>query len=174
MEDEYHHWYNTRHLPDILAVPGVALARRYSVSSKMPAVALPRFAAFYGLSDVGRAVSEIIARRGTERLKSSPAVNRAQSLACIFDMGLEQIESQCRIPILLFALCNSQEIGASDRVLTAPASAIQASTAPVPFCSIQLHHHPEGVGNACVEFASDAQVYRASAISDLMREPSAI
>lgn len=35
--DEFHHWYDTEHLRDVVAVPGVASARRYKVMQRSPA-----------------------------------------------------------------------------------------------------------------------------------------
>ena len=37
MEDMFNEWYNSQHLPDVIAVPGVAAGQRYELAPmKMP------------------------------------------------------------------------------------------------------------------------------------------
>ena len=44
-EAEYHHWYNTLHMPEVLALPGVLSARRFRVHGEGC-----RFMALYDLA----------------------------------------------------------------------------------------------------------------------------
>jgi len=47
-EDEYNDWYNSRHIPDVLAVAGFAAARRYTLADLPKNATAPyRYLALY-------------------------------------------------------------------------------------------------------------------------------
>jgi hypothetical protein len=59
VEPEFDEWYNTEHLPQLAAVPGVLSARRYQATDP---TSERRFVAIYHLNDVGVARSDAWAR----------------------------------------------------------------------------------------------------------------
>lgn len=63
-EDEYNDWYNNRHIPDVLTVPGFVAAQRFLLSNvqRSPAAAegALRYAAVYEIEgDVKQAVENL-------------------------------------------------------------------------------------------------------------------
>jgi hypothetical protein len=74
-EDEFHEWYETTHIPDVLAVPGVVAAQRYQVAEvetpdveDAPEVAPPAhgFLVAYSLERDGNAVMAEFGERLTD------------------------------------------------------------------------------------------------------------
>lgn len=85
-DDEFNHWYDTVHLPDVLAVDGVVGAERFRLLSG----GRWRYLAIYSLEcdDPAAVEAELKARAGTERMQMSAAfdlsdffMGSAQSLA---------------------------------------------------------------------------------------------
>lgn len=172
MAEQYHHWYNTRHIPDILAVPGVAFARRYALSRKKDEDDALPFAAFYGFSDVRLAVPEIVARRGTPRLTPSPAVDRTLNQSCIFEMTLNRIEHLLEGDSFDFGLLQKLPKQPPAEILTAGAASVQAAAGRPRFTAIQflqarvaMSEHP------LAAFDPYADAYRADPISPFVRNP---
>ncbi len=81
-EAEYHAWYDERHIPDVLSVPGYLTAQRFRVSAKPGLVVPPwRWFAFYEIAAdaYDSAVAEVGRRTGTPQMPISPAASRPVS-----------------------------------------------------------------------------------------------
>ncbi len=76
-DDEFNRWYDDVHLGDVLAVPGVSAAQRFTLAAGQAWA----YAAIYQItSDDPDAVSaEILARSGSERMPISDAFDMASS-----------------------------------------------------------------------------------------------
>lgn len=169
-EDEYHQWYNSQHIPDILAVPGVEYARRYALREEEGAAKLPLFLAVYGFSDVPLAVSGITARRGTELLRTSATVNKAVTVSRIFDVGLAAASQYVKLPDFYFSLYRTSTEKPSPGMLIGIASAVQAGKNTAEFSAIHLGYSSEA-SKAIVRTKSDerAGCYVATAITECYR-----
>jgi len=76
-DDEYNDWYDRRHIPDVLAIPGFVAAQRFRVEKLEPIAMLPwRYLAIYEVAAGGveAAFSELDVRKGTERMPISDAL----------------------------------------------------------------------------------------------------
>jgi len=81
----FNHWYSSRHVHDLVSIPGIACAQRYRVepiANESPDT--PPYMALYAFSDTKEAVEGIVARRGTDRMPSTPALDRSASIAIIY------------------------------------------------------------------------------------------
>ncbi len=78
-EEEYHRWYDTVHLPDVLRVPGVAAGQRFAIRP-LPgrAAALLPFLALVEFDDAKAARATIAARNGTPLMAKSEAMDRTE------------------------------------------------------------------------------------------------
>jgi hypothetical protein len=183
VEREYHRWYEYCHLPDIMDVPDVCFARRFALTLQAAgAQPLPRFAAVYGLCDVAAAIAEIVARRGTEKLRSSDTVNRSLTLSACFEAPLEALRvilSGATIGLsLLERECPSAQLkttinaGSSPTAAVyAPASAIQTGGQPLACRAIELKGSEVQRGEVQIgpcSIATGAEVVWATAIGQLL------
>lgn len=170
MEQEYHEWYNARHIPDILAVPGVEFARRFELKEQRPSGQDAPFAALYGFSDTVAAVREIMSRRGTDLLRSSPTVDRAKNRACVFSSPLQPVTQLCAEDDIDIVLLSTDPASASpEGVIAAPAGPVQASDAGARYAGIYLHSSRlRGVLGTLSPSARSA-AYSAKAISKVFK-----
>jgi hypothetical protein len=80
-------WYETRHVPDLLAVPGVRSIERFDVQMMKVPGDLPGwdFVGIYEIEadDINAVLKEMGARMGTERMPHSPTLDSAKTLAII-------------------------------------------------------------------------------------------
>lgn len=86
-EAEFNEWYDTTHVPDVLAVPGVVAARRYAISKVdtpemegMPSPPPPahRYLAIYRLDrDANEVMQEFLARLTSGAMALSDALDFA-------------------------------------------------------------------------------------------------
>jgi hypothetical protein len=78
-EDEYNDWYSNRHLPDLLAMPGVVSARRFALADRQVRSEVPPFGylALYEIEtdDVQSFIDELNARARTESMPISSALD---------------------------------------------------------------------------------------------------
>lgn len=77
-DDEFNEWYDNRHIPDVLKVPGVVSAKRYVLSGFQRPTPHPyKYMAIYEIeTDDLEAVSNEIARRvGTPVMPRSDALS---------------------------------------------------------------------------------------------------
>jgi len=84
--DSLDSWYDSRHIPDLLAVPGVKSARRYDVRPmKLPEGIGPQFLALYEIEadDIDSVLMEVGRRNDTEAMPSSPALDSDKTIAVI-------------------------------------------------------------------------------------------
>jgi hypothetical protein len=77
-EEEFHEWYDNRHVPDLLAVPGIVSAQRYAVSALQPLQPQGhRYVALYEIEtdDLARTMATIRERSGTDLMPMSDAMS---------------------------------------------------------------------------------------------------
>jgi hypothetical protein len=82
-DDAFNDWYDTRHLPDVLDVPGFTAARRYRITEAMLTGGLPdawRYVAIYEMDcdDPQRALTALRERIGTPRMQVSDTLDRTR------------------------------------------------------------------------------------------------
>jgi len=82
-ETEYNRWYDTQHLPDVLAVPGVVSARRFAAEVDGET----RYLALYQMNtdNPEGVLAELTARSGTDRMPMSPALDIAGVSAILYE-----------------------------------------------------------------------------------------
>ncbi|WP_323810057.1 hypothetical protein [Sphingobium baderi] len=87
---EYNRWYDTRHVPDVLAVPGFVSARRYAADVEGGR----QYLALYGMKadDPEAVLADLSARAGTERMPMSPALDN-ESISAVLYEALEPLEA---------------------------------------------------------------------------------
>jgi len=81
------HWYETQHVPDLLAVPGVKAIQRFDVQLLKAPEGSPRwdYIGIYDLEadDIGAVLKEAGARMGSPQMPASPALDSSKTLALI-------------------------------------------------------------------------------------------
>jgi hypothetical protein len=81
VEGAFNAWYDNVHLPEIVALPGVRLGRRFRVVEDhpaFPAAAVPKYLALYELEDADAVAGAAFAsRRGWGEFRPSVSNNRA-------------------------------------------------------------------------------------------------
>ena len=84
-EDEYNAWYDGRHLPDVLAVPGFVAAQRFKVADDS-AQAAHRYLAIYDIEsdDVGATMERLMATVGTPAMMISDAMDASTVTATLY------------------------------------------------------------------------------------------
>jgi hypothetical protein len=72
-EDEFNDWYDNQHLQDLLKIPGVVRAQRFSTEID----GQRQYLALYDLDtdDVEACLEDIRSRSGTDRMVMSPALD---------------------------------------------------------------------------------------------------
>ena len=78
-DDEYHKWYSNTHIPELLEIPGIQSARRFSLAGGGfgPAdESVPAHLAIYEIEadDVEGVVTEIATRAGDGRIEMSDVI----------------------------------------------------------------------------------------------------
>ncbi|HKD67586.1 MAG TPA: hypothetical protein VKB84_12145 [Candidatus Binataceae bacterium] len=79
-EDDYHDWYNNRHMDDVLAIPGFVKGQRFAVADTSVAGNSNspwRHLALFEIEtdDLRGALDTLVARSGTELMPSSDTVD---------------------------------------------------------------------------------------------------
>jgi len=79
-EDEYHDWYNKRHMDDVLAIPGFVKGQRFAVDNTTVAgdSSSPwQYLALFEIetTDLRGALDTLVARSGTELMPASATVD---------------------------------------------------------------------------------------------------
>lgn len=87
-EDEYNLWYDQRHLPDVLAVPGFTSARRFAADTETGR----QYLALYTMrsDDPDACLAELAARANTDRMPLSPALDM-ESIDAVLYRALGEI-----------------------------------------------------------------------------------
>jgi hypothetical protein len=83
-DDEFNQWYDQRHIPDALDVPGYVTAQRFRLADVRMAGAPEsrwRYLAIYEIEtdDLNATMAESMSRAGTERMPQSDAADHASS-----------------------------------------------------------------------------------------------
>ncbi len=81
---KFNHWYSTRHIHDLVAIPGICGAQRFKLRTDGAGASLPPYLAIYGFADTACAVSGIASRRGTPMMPSTDALDRSASIAVVY------------------------------------------------------------------------------------------
>ena len=88
-EQEFNEWYDNRHVPDVLALPGCVSAQRFKFTGvQMPNRPCPfEYLAVYEFEtdDLEAAVAATVARGGTAAMPRSDAVNPDMFLTMIYE-----------------------------------------------------------------------------------------
>lgn len=83
-EAEFEAWYDNRHIPDLLRVPGVVSARRFELSSvQRTDMTHPyRYVTLYEIdgNDLGGIIAEIARRAGTSEMPLSDAMHKTREM----------------------------------------------------------------------------------------------
>lgn len=85
-DDEFNAWYDARHLPDVLDVPGIVRAERFRLSDAQIREERPyRYCALYEIEtdDLDAVLDELRARAGTDAMPITKAIDRDR-IALIF------------------------------------------------------------------------------------------
>ena len=95
-EDAYNDWYTNRHIPDVLAIPGIVAAQRFTLSTDQRA-APPhpyKYLALYEIEtdDLKALLALLNERAGTSAMVISDAIDQ-QRLAWIFTPITERVEA---------------------------------------------------------------------------------
>ena len=96
-EDAYNDWYTNRHIPDVLAIPGVVAAQRFTLSADQRA-APPhpyKYLALYEIEtdDLKGLLAMLNERAGTSAMVISDAIDQ-QRLAWIYTPITERQEAE--------------------------------------------------------------------------------
>lgn len=116
-EDHYHQWYSDQHLPDLLNIPGIKSAQRYSLEQHFPSNnPCGLFLALYEFNDTPLAIEGILARRGTSLLRSSNTLNRNATKGIVFssfpDSSDNHVEpSSMRLSAFTMIFCSVKAAG---------------------------------------------------------------
>jgi hypothetical protein len=80
-------WYETRHVPDLLAVPGIKSIERFDVQMLKAPDGAPKwdYIGIYEIEadDIDAVLKESGARMGTSRMPASPTLDSSKTLAII-------------------------------------------------------------------------------------------
>lgn len=95
-EDEYNEWYTNVHLPDVVKIPGIVSAQRFSRSEvQRPGAEYPwGYLAIYDCeTDNPQAIiDELNARRDTELMRMTDAL-AGERFVCFFEPITERVTS---------------------------------------------------------------------------------
>lgn len=82
-EDEYNHWYDTRHVPDVISVPGVNAAQRFVAEVNGE----KQYLAIYDVQtdDPQALFGELSGRAGTDRMPMSDALDLTSTSAIMYE-----------------------------------------------------------------------------------------
>lgn len=93
-EDEFNRWYEERHVPDLLRVPGFKTAQRFVLSDvqRTPPPHPYRYLALYEIEtdDLQMTISEMLKRAGTADMVISDALDTSR-LGAVFRPITEKI-----------------------------------------------------------------------------------
>ena len=89
-EREYNEWYSTRHLDDLMAIPGVLSARRFKCSDvQLPDMPAPsqKYLAIYEIDAADKMAfqKEMAEREADGRMPVSNSLSKVGLVACFWD-----------------------------------------------------------------------------------------
>ena len=91
----YNHWYSATHVHDLLAIPGIAGAQRFRLEGAAgQTYEGPPYLAIYAFTDTKLAVDGIVARRGTDLMPSTTALDRSASVAIVYSPAGKALQSR--------------------------------------------------------------------------------
>jgi hypothetical protein len=86
-DDAFNDWYDNRHIPDVLAVPGMVAAQRFDLAPETAGKASPwRYFARYEVAAVrvAEAMGEVTKRAGTDAMPLTPAMRMEGGYMAVF------------------------------------------------------------------------------------------
>ena len=92
-EDEYNEWYNTAHLGDVVAVPGVVGAQRFKLAAMVNGQMPTRYLAIYDIDaeHPGKVIEEIYRVSGSAAMPLSPALDMDRQAVAVFSACSERV-----------------------------------------------------------------------------------
>jgi|SRR5271167_2835771 len=96
-ETEFNRWYNEQHIPDVLNVPGLVAAQRFTLAESQMSDKNPhRYLALYEIEtdDLAGTLKEMKARGGTADMVMSDAIDLKNVGAFIFKPVAEKVQAK--------------------------------------------------------------------------------
>ena len=92
-EAEYNEWYNTVHLSDVLAVPGMVAAQRFKLAAQVVGDMPTRYVSIYEIDaeDPQVVIDDIYRLAGTEAMVLSPALDDTRQAVALFSPCSERL-----------------------------------------------------------------------------------
>lgn len=97
-EDEYNDWYNTRHLADVVSVPGFVSAQRFKLRDGMGLPHRHRYLAIYEVEtdDPQAVINELMRRRDTPNMFISEALDLDSAVSGLFEACSPLVQAQAK------------------------------------------------------------------------------
>jgi hypothetical protein len=96
-EAEYNRWYNEQHIPDVLNVPGIVAAQRFTLADAQMGDKNPhRYLALYKIEteDLPTVLKELKARGGTADMVMSDAIDLKDVGAFVFTPVAAKVQAK--------------------------------------------------------------------------------
>ena len=88
--EEFNRWYSARHLPDMLAVPGIVSAERGQIAAGTTedVSAVPRYVATYEIEsdDIAATLTDLNSRADTEAMQMSETIDRTSITTIVYEI----------------------------------------------------------------------------------------
>ncbi|MCB2077314.1 MAG: hypothetical protein KDE55_06395 [Novosphingobium sp.] len=90
-DDDYNEWYNSQHIHDICAIPGVKSGRRFVPSAASPMPAPANYFALYEIDtdDIGAVMGEMFRRSEGGEMPMTDALDMESARMWVFEQTLE-------------------------------------------------------------------------------------
>src|SRR5262249_1222043 len=97
-EDDYNDWYDNEHIPDLLAVPGITAAQRYTIAPASGQKPEQKYLAIYEIEsdDVEKTLAAMREHR-SKGSPASPALDTSTSNMWIFEEFRPRVESPTKV-----------------------------------------------------------------------------
>jgi len=89
---DYNDWYNTTHIHDLLAIPGIKVGRRYVPSAASPMPPPANYLAIYEIEcdDIGAVMGEMNNRAMAGQMALTDALDMDSAKMWVFEQTLEE------------------------------------------------------------------------------------
>lgn len=86
-EEEYHHWYQHVHLPQVIACDGFVSAQRFKLAADLTDGKAKPYLAIYEIEtdDLTAMLAAVAAKSGTELLSVSEAIDTATAYTAVYE-----------------------------------------------------------------------------------------
>ncbi|HQZ13037.1 MAG TPA: hypothetical protein PK286_09130 [Devosia sp.] len=132
-DQDYNAWYTDKHLGDVVVIPGVESAQRFTPTSS---AAEPRYLALYNISDPLLALAGLRERSGTERMPMTPALDTSKTQTMMLtEIGSGAAASAADLPLeagdlVAFAWDRQASAGGRYRVFVPNEAQLRPSVMP--------------------------------------------